>query len=213
MQPFNLYAQTQTAWTADAGMPRKTNATHELFASVGQGQPTSCIRRDDGTTVYQGFLSGAVLRPDLDHDNDGLADEEDLDNDGEGIQDLIELSGSSFNPDTVTDVNLPDTDHDGASDAIEVDMLTNPLDSNSVFSVTNIEVNSPTEVTLQWQGRSGEDYQIYYSTNLMTDSVTNLLGAPLTAPAGGTPDWYEVAVQHSITSINNETYIRIKRVP
>lgn len=70
-----------------------------------------------------------------------------------------------------------DNDGDGMSNADEVVAATNPLDANSVLRIVSL---SPGKL-LTWASVSGQTYQVYFATNLLTSFVP--LSTVITAAA------------------------------
>lgn len=175
-----------TAWCTDAGTARLTDGTDVLYAAAGQGQPVNPLQAAGDTILYPGFLGGAILQPDLDTDGNGVPDEADPDNDGDGLTDLAELDGSGFDPVTATEVNLADSDGDGASDGTESETMTNPLDPDSLLKFVSIRIG--TDLTLTWRARGEQDYRLQYCDDLDGGVWHDVEG--IVTAAGGEYPWF-----------------------
>lgn len=208
------HAQTVlTAWTCDAGLARATAGATVLYSAAAQGQPDAAMRdKANNVTLYPGFLGGAWLATNLDHDADGLCDEADADNDNDGLDDLEELSGSAFAPITPTDVNLADADGDGADDGTEAGMGSNPGDPNSLLRIAAIAATGTT-VTVTWQARGGEDYALRWTTNAVPGDVFAPVGAPVVA-AGGVAPWFDTTASLAVAvPATNRAVFKVERLP
>ncbi len=152
------------------------------------GQPGGIAISSGGGFVNQaGFLNTFMLKPGLDTDGDGLADELDQDNDGDGLADLAEIEGSGFSPTTPTQVNVADSDGDGVPDGAEAVAGTDPSDANALLEVFRIAQAGGQQV--QWIARGGKTYRILARTNLLAGGFTPI--ATNTAVGGAAP-WFVV---------------------
>jgi len=150
------------------------------------GQPGGVVVSSGGTFVNQaGFLNTFMLKPDLDTDGDGLADELDQDNDNDGLADAREISGSGFNPTTPTQVNATDTDGDGASDGAEAAAGTDPTNIDALLNIIRIAQAGGQEVG--WIARGGKTYILHARTNLLAGNFDPI--ATNTA-VGGVAPWF-----------------------
>jgi hypothetical protein len=133
------WAQTQQVRYVQT-MSGARHINGSMVGFTAGGEAVSGINRDMGGSLqnYAGFLTSLVLRPDLDHDQDGLCDEVDFDNDNDGLEDAAEILGSWFDPATATDPNNRDTDGDGLSDGAEYTAGTDPANNASVLAITGI---------------------------------------------------------------------------
>lgn len=152
------------------------------------GQPGGIGTSTNGDLANNaGFLQAVdIKRPNLDTDGDGVIDEISTDNDGDTLTDLEEVQGSEFDPTTSTEVNVADTDDDGASDSDEAAAGTNPRDPNALLQITAIEGRGGEKV-IQWTARGGKDYNVL-SADGSHAYPTNTEGT-VTA-AGGDAPWY-----------------------
>lgn len=90
---------------------------------------------------------------------------------------------SSFSPTTSGTILLDpsaDSDGDGMNNANELVAATNPLDANSVLQIVSL---SPGKL-LTWASISGQTYQVYFATNLLTGFVP--ISGVITAAAPAT---------------------------
>ena len=107
------------------------------------GQPGGISVSSGGTYVNQaGFLNTFSIKPGLDTDGDGVADELDQDNDNDKLADTAEVAGSGFSPTAPTLVNIADTDGDGVMDATVVDE-----DLDGEFDAATFEDGSTEDLT------------------------------------------------------------------
>jgi hypothetical protein len=176
---------TNRSSVLDGSGGRSTGGVYTNLSAAGQ--PGGIAVTSGGPYVNQaGFLNTFFLRPGLDSDHDGLANEADPDNDNDGLADATENAGAAFSPTTVTDLNLPDSDGDGMSDLAESVAGTNPLDLNALLEIVRIQRSAGAEVA--WVARSNKTYRVLYAA-APTQPVTNLLDT-VTATAFAAPPWY-----------------------
>jgi len=207
-------AQSLATWTTDAGSSDLTNGLVRLVAAVGQGQPVSTLGGNvSGATLYPGYLGGVTLFAALDHDADGLSDEVDADNDNDGLADLDELLGTRFPVTTPTDVNSADSDGDGAGDAAEAAMASNPRDAQSLLRLTRVRLEPGGSVALAWQSQNGVTYAVDWGASPRASALTNALPGTVTA-SGGTGPWgdAETAVSFDKPAASN-AFFRVRIVP
>lgn len=170
------------------------------------GQPGGIAVSQGGGFVNQaGFLNTFFLKPGLDSDGDGLANEADQDNDNDGLADTAEIGGGAFAPNSLTDVNNADSDGDGMTDGQEADAGTNPTNINESLEIVSIaNVGGGRDVRWLARGntqrtyvvRTAPDAKLPYSTVVFSNTV-----------AGGTPPWYVVTNTLSdATPANAELY-------
>ena len=155
------------------------------------GQPGGIAVSAGGTYVNQaGFLNTFVLKPALDTDGDGLADEMDNDNDNDALADQTELAGSSFAPATVTSPNLADTDGDGIPDAAESVAGTDPTSATAGFRILAI-TNAAGLRYVAWTARgNNERTYVVRSAPQVSGPFTTVVFS--NTVAGGTFPWYAV---------------------
>ncbi|MDD2456562.1 MAG: hypothetical protein PHG96_02220 [Kiritimatiellae bacterium] len=207
-------AQSLTAWTSDAGSSELNNGSLRLVAAVGQGQPVEVLGgAGGGLVLYQGYLGGVSLFTNLDHDADGLYDEIDADNDNDGLADIDELAGTCFPVTTPTEVNVADSDGDGADDGDEAVMNSNPRDAESLLRLTHIQMESDGSVALAWQAQEGVMYTVLWGISPRASDVTNALPGTVTANGGEGP-WgdTETDVNFNKPTASN-AFFRVRIVP
>lgn len=203
-------------WLAGSdGLAQFTNRSSVLDGSGGTssggsftnisaaGQPGGIAVSSGGSFVNQaGFLNTFSLRPNLDTDGDGLANELDSDNDGDGLADLAEIEGSGFSPVTPTQVNVADTDGDGVPDGSESVAGTDPSNPNALLEVFRIAQAGGQQI--QWTARGGKTYRVLARTNLLAGTFTPI--ATNTA-GGGVAPWFVVTnTAVDVSSLGAEFY-------
>jgi len=159
-------------WVSSATAQSYTNRSSVLdgagsWSSGGSYSNLSAAAQPGGIAVssgggyvnYAGFLNTFLLKPGLDSDTDGLADENDSDNDNDSLTDLAEISGSSFSPPTATDVNNPDADDDDVTDGEESVAGTDPKDGEANLRIVSID-RSGSNPEVQWIARQGKEYRL-----------------------------------------------------
>lgn len=164
-----------------------TTSSGGSFTNISAaGQPGGITVSSGGSYVNQaGFLNSFSLRPDLDTDGDGLADELDQDNDGDGLADATEIGGSGFSPTTPTGVNTADSDGDGITDGAESVAGTDPTNIDALLEI--IRINQAGGQDVGWIARGGKTYVLHARTNLLAGTFTPI--ATNTA-AGGIAPWF-----------------------
>lgn len=160
---------------------------------------------------YAGFLGTFLLRPDLDTDGNGLANELDEDNDGDGLRDESELAGDAFRPVTTTDIDLADTDGDGATDYEEAAAGTDPTDSDAGLFITDI---TPTgdDVLLSWLARGGKTYEVHSRDGSILAAQSTLA---TTNATGGVGPWFVTTnfFLDTTASTVDKRFYRVEVVP
>lgn len=176
------------------------------------GQPGGIGTSAGGPFVNQaGFLSTFSLKPALDTDSDGLANELDQDNDNDGLADGSEITGASFSPTSPTLVHLADTDDDGVLDGAEAVAGTDPNNPNALLKLVAISNAGPSRA-VAWLAR-GNNQKIYIVRS----------SAALTGPfhavvfsntvAGGSAPWFAVTSAVTHTSASNALFYAVEVVP
>lgn len=165
------------------------------------GQPGGIYESGGGGFVNQaGFLNTFFLKPGLDTDSDGLADEIDRDNDNDGLTDVSEINGNEFSPATPTLVNVADTDEDGIIDGFEASSGTDPDNPDALLKLVAIS-NAAGARGVAWLARgnnektyvvrAANDPKNVYGTVVFSNTV-----------AGGSAPWFELtnSVLHASAS-------------
>lgn len=187
-------------------------ATGGSFSNISAAaQPSGVAVSTAGSLVnYAGFLSTFVLRPALDSDGDGCANEFDPDNDNDGVNDSTEIAGTAFNPLTATAVNVHDSDGDGASDGDEAAAGTDPWDTNALLRIVSLGVTNCS--TIAWIARSNVTYCIARSTNLMSTGGGFTGVDTITVHVAASSPWYVVTNEYTdaLSPITNEAIYRIE---
>ena len=180
-----------------------TNTTHVVdgmgnWSSGGSYSNLSAVAQPGGVSISSagtlinsaGFLNTFVLNSSLDTDGDGLSNELDSDNDNDGLDDIDELSGSAFDPATVTDVNNSDTDDDGMVDSAESVAGTDPTDESACLQLVSVAASGD-DLILGWQARSGYTYHVRGSDDLMNDQdFTNIVASSVLVTNVAASPWY-----------------------
>ena len=199
---------SQPSSVADGSGAR--SAGGDLIGVTAGAQPGGIGVSRAGTMLNSaGFLGGAILRPDLDGDGDGMADEIDPDNDGDLLWDLDEIAGSAFSPTTATDINDPDTDGDGATDGEEAGAQTDPLDAAAYLHFTRI-AREAAGTALDWEARQNWLYHLYRIdlTNGLPGTYVDAVRAPA---VGGAGPWAVVAAgcTNAGTDVRQTYYLKV----
>ncbi len=181
-------APEKTSSVINGAGGRSSGGSLELVSSVAQPGGVKTSRNGD-LVLQAGFLNTFSLKPELDTDGDGLANEADPDNDNDGLGDEEELAGSAFIPATVTDLNNRDSDGDGASDGDEAGAGTNPQDNTMYLHITSIAKEAAGGVTVAWQAKAGKRYAVYALDSADAPRPGTKIGTDVTA-TGGTGPWY-----------------------
>lgn len=175
---------SQTSSVLDGSGTRSSGGSFTNISAAGQ--PGGIAVSSGGSYVNQaGFLNTFSLRPNLDTDGDGLADELDQDNDGDGLADATEIGGSGFSPTTPTGVNTADTDGDGIPDGAESVAGTDPTNIDALLEM--IRINQAGGQDVAWVARGGKTYVLLARTNLLAGTYTPI--ATNTA-VGGVAPWF-----------------------
>jgi Tol biopolymer transport system component len=160
-------------------LDRLTGSNTVLTAGPAVPGPRLWVSRPiisgDGSTVA--FLHGSgLVSGDLNRLPDAFGASVDvnaarIDTDGDGIPDWWMLQHFGHPTGQANDNSLAadDADGDGASNAQEYLVGTDPLNPYSVFQVS-MAASTNAAITLTWPAVTGKSYQVEYTTNL-TDSV------------------------------------------
>jgi hypothetical protein len=195
---MSLFVQAACAFTNQVGAVNggggvSSNVAYQSTGAIGPWAPSG--QRSSATHwEHVGMLASFLHHASLDHDGDGIPDEDDWDDDNDGLRDSGELVGVAFTPLTPSDPLSGDSDGDGASDGQEAAAGTNPTDASSAFRIAEVRQEGATFV-ITWQGREGVSYDLSVSDSPhFTESsvVTNIVAT------GGTGTWLvsEVSATH-----------------
>lgn len=205
------HAQTSTlSSVADVAGTRTTGAGCTNLSAVGQPGGIS-VSSGGGYVNRAGFLNTFILRPGLDMDADGLADELDVDNDGDGLADGQEIIGDQFSPITATEVNLADTDADGVSDGDEAVAGTDPGDVNALLEIVDIE-NSPAGREVAWVARGGNQRTYVVRAGPEAGQSATVVVFSNTV-AGGAAPWFATTAAVAHASISNIQIYAVEVLP
>jgi hypothetical protein len=187
-----------------------TNQAVQAICTVGQGIPVnSCVSSNH--ILHGGFLRTFLMNPGDDHNQNGIPDEDDPDDDSDGLSDLVEIAGIGFDPVTPTDWMQRDSDGDGANDSSESRSGTNPLDENSIFQITNIDMQDQT-VGLEWAARGGAQYRVIQAPDarsLATSTQVVYFGSAL----GGTGLWQETTSSCTVRVETVTSMLKVQKIP
>lgn len=150
------------------------SGTYSNLSAVAQ--PGGVAISSGGTFVnYAGFLNTFSLRPNLDTDGDGLANEVDADNDGDQLADMAEIEGSGFQPVTPTDLNAADTDEDDAPDGEESIAGTDPTNDQARLEIILVDKVGG-DIAVEWVARQGKNYSIRSTSGSHTNRPAEVEG-------------------------------------
>lgn len=176
------------------------------------GQPGGIAESSGGGYVNQaGFLNTFVLKPGLDTDGDGLANELDQDNDNDQLGDAAEIAGAGFSPTSPTLVNVADTDGDGMADGFESVSGTDPNDLNAHLRFVAIS-NSASGRDVAWLARGNSERTYVVRTApapglpLSTVIFSNTL-------AGGAAPWFAITTTLVHASASNTQFYAVEVRP
>jgi len=190
-----------------------TLASGGAFTNISAaGQPGGIATASGGNFVNQaGFLNTFSLKPGLDTDGDGLADELDQDNDNDGLADGTEIGGGAFNPASATLVNLADTDGDGQLDGWEAVAGTDPNNVNALLELIAIS-NAPAGRSVVWlaRGNNEKTYIVRAATDPRQPYATVLFSNTV---AGGTAPWYAVTTSIAHATASNAQFYAVEVQP
>lgn len=190
-----------------------TTSTGGAFTNISAaGQPGGISSSTAGGMVNQaGFLNTFSLKPGLDTDGDGVADEVDPDNDNDGLADASEVGGSGFNPATVTQVNVADTDGDGVLDGWEATAGTDPTNPNAYLEIVAIS-NTPSGKGVAWLARgNNEKTYIVHARSTLTGTTSTVIFS--NTVAGGSAPWFAITNSLSDVSITNMEFYAVEVRP
>lgn len=208
-----LQAQSYTneSWVLDGGGGRSSGDAYVQVSAWAQ--PGGILCSTNGALQnYAGFLGTFVLRPDLDHNGNGLPDEYDADNDGDGLGDRLELAGTAFSPTSTTDLNRANSDGDPADDGEESVAGTDPNDPDAYLTILNI-ARAGSNVDITWRARGGKSYRFLGHDGPSYDLPATVLGTQTVA--GGSAPWYvrTNTVQDAGSGLLDARYYRIQVLP
>ena len=176
------------------------------------GQPGGIATTSGGSFVNQaGFLNTFSLKPGLDTDGDGLADELDQDNDNDGLADATEIGGGAFTPTSATLVNLADTDGDGQLDGWEAVAGTDPNNINAFLELVAIS-NTPAGRGLVWlaRGNNEKTYVVRATADPRQPYATVIFSNTV---AGGIAPWFTVTSAIAHATASNALFYAIEVLP
>jgi hypothetical protein len=201
-------AQTvEVARVVDATGRWSTNGAYVTVAAVGQPGPAGWST-NLAHINWSGFLNGFLMFPALDVDRDGIVDENDPDDDNDGLADAVEIGGQSFDPPTFTDSLLADTDGDGMTDGGEAAAGSNPLDANSLLTITRFG-RSANGVVVTWQSREGRAYDLLTAGSVASIASNAVVVTNATA-AGGTGVWHAAETSGTDTTGRTNAVYRVR---
>ena len=175
---------TQKSSVLDGSGILSTGGSYTNISAAGQSGGITVS--SGGAYVNQaGFLNTFNLRPDLDTDGDGLANEVDQDNDNDQLADAVEIGGTGFDPLTPTSLNTADTDGDGVQDGAEAMAGTDPTNIDALLEI--IRINQASGQQVSWIARGGKTYVLHARTNLLAGSFMPIATNIAT---GGTAPWF-----------------------
>jgi hypothetical protein len=196
------YAQAQYSNRSSVLDSSGTTSAGGSFTNVSaSGQPGGITTSSGGGYVHQaGFLNTFSLKPGLDTDGDGLADEVDQDNDNDQLADATEIGGEAFTPASATLVNVADTDGDGQLDGWEAVAGTDPNNINALLELIAIS-NSVSGRGLAWLAR-GNNEKTYVVRATMDPRQPYASVVFSNTVAGGAAPWFAVtsAIAHATAS-------------
>lgn len=176
------------------------------------GQPGGIAVASGGGWINQaGFLNTFFLKPGLDSDADGVADEVDGDNDNDGLADLLEINGNGFAPVSPTLVNQADSDGDGTPDGAELAAGTDPNDFNAQLEIRSI-VNASGARFVAWIARGNHERTYLLRT---TPDARLAYGGVIfsNTVAGGTAPWFVVTNTLGDAVVSNTLFYAVEVKP
>jgi len=176
------------------------------------GQPGGITESSGGGYVNQaGFLNTFLLKPGLDTDGDGLANELDQDNDDDRLGDVAEIAGSGFNPTTTTLVNVADSDGDGMADGFEAVSGTDPnnLDAHLRFVAIS---HSASGRDVAWLARGNSERTYVVRTAPAPGLPPNTVIFSNTLSGGAAP-WFAVTNTLTHASASNTQFYAVEVQP
>ena len=205
-------AMVQNPTALDSFGGRSTGGGYTLDVAAGQ-QGGVGVAGENVERLFAGFLYGAPAAGFSPLSVHGIPVELDPDNDADGLEDEVELAGSGFDPQTVTDHNEADSDGDGAGDGDEAVAGTNPQDENAYLHFKAYVPLDENGHRATWEGRAGRTYRVMAGTNLNRRQDFVVLDE-LTAPGPGVGLWQTVPVDWTNTALGaDRAFLFLRLVP
>lgn len=156
---YSVYAPVGMSVTLAA---YSSGARFELFSNAWNFADITFLTGTTGDVLTADFV---LFRTDADRDEDGLPDYQE-----ETVPDGIYTPGVDY-----SDLNTPDTDHDGVNDWAEKMCGTSPLDSSDYLYISDARMTT-NGVEFSWTTQNLVRYQVERCTDLSSAEWTPLPG-------------------------------------